>query len=287
MEERRRKKEGKRGKEEGGRRAVDQQDGEVGEVVAVADNGAFPVCGLAALCPPAACAACACRRAAVGGWHSGQGTGTSRGHQALPGLPGQAMPSGWHGAGIAPVLAMATLTSSGLPEDTGGIGGILVERGQRGRAGDPLCSPGTFWSQSRERTLSLSPTPGKTLVLGTSPAHAGGEALLTSTMSCQNWISTGWLSPATCPLCRKAPSTSSFSTELLWASCKSRGACRESPLSPGHPTCPEHLSGVGVLLAGDARGVCARTCDSPGRCRGCGCRCRRAPAPLPGPGCPP
>lgn len=26
---------------------------------------------------------------------------------------------------------------------------------------------------------------------------------------------------AMCPLCRKAPSTSSFSTELLWASCRS------------------------------------------------------------------
>ena len=83
------RREGGRGKEEGGRRAVDQQDGEVGEVVAVADNGALPVRGLAAFPAPAACAARACRRAAVRGWHSSQGTGTSRGCGALPGLHGR------------------------------------------------------------------------------------------------------------------------------------------------------------------------------------------------------
>lgn len=75
--------------EEGRRKGVvDQQDGEVGEMVAVADNGALPVHGLAALYAPAACAR-ACRRAAVRGWHSSQGMGTGRGCRALPGLPGR------------------------------------------------------------------------------------------------------------------------------------------------------------------------------------------------------
>ena len=83
----RRKKDG--GKQEGGRGAADQQDGEVGEVVAAADDGALHVRGLAAVPAPAARAARACRRAAVGGWHSTQGTGTWRGHQGLPGLPGR------------------------------------------------------------------------------------------------------------------------------------------------------------------------------------------------------
>lgn len=71
---------------------MDQQDGEVGEVVAVADNGALPVRGLAALPAPAAWAAHTChRRAAIRGWHSGQGTGTLRGCRALPGLPRRRM----------------------------------------------------------------------------------------------------------------------------------------------------------------------------------------------------
>lgn len=131
----RRKKEG--GKVEEGRRKgiVDQQDGEVGEVVAVADNGALPVHGLAALHAPAARAR-AYRRAAVRGWHSSQGMGTVEPCQGCPGGR-RAMPSGWHRAGITSALAVATLTGAGLPEDADGIGGILMEWGQRGRAGDP------------------------------------------------------------------------------------------------------------------------------------------------------
>lgn len=77
--------------EEGGRKAVDQQDGEVGEVVAVAGNGALSVRGVAARPAPAARAVRACQRAARGWGHQG-------GVEPCQGFPeGRwAMPSGWH-----------------------------------------------------------------------------------------------------------------------------------------------------------------------------------------------
>lgn len=234
---------------------MDQQDGEVGEVIAVADNGALPVRGLAALPAPAAWAAHTChRRAAVRGWHSGQGTGTLRGCRALPGLPrrqtGNAfrVALSWHCPcpGHSHTYWLRAARRRRWHWRNPGGKGTEGERELRTFSA-PQGPQKPFGPNAKGDTFPNS--RGNAGVEDPPPARAGSGVLLTSTMSCQNWISTGRLSPATCLLCRKAPSTSSFSTELLWTSCNRWGACGESPGSPGHPARPRASQWGGVWRA--------------------------------------
>lgn len=81
---------------------------------------------------------------------------------------------------------------------------------------------------------------------GPPPARADSGPLLTSTVSCQNWIFTGRLSPATRPLRRKAPTTSLFSTELLRASCKSQGSLQGKSRLPGDISPAPTISAAGA-----------------------------------------
>lgn len=129
----------------------------------------------------------------------------------------------------------------------------------------------------REHNVGDPPHPQSLAVASITSAHSG--ALLTSTMLCQNWISTGCLSPVTVLFCRKAPRMWLFSTELFCSSCKSQGSCGECLKTPGCRRSPKGLPPTPGILHGAGNAWHLGQCAAGKGCSGWLERSPQAPSP--------